>query len=72
MPPLSLSLGPRYCTSCESRQVRISRRQNAFEWLMLLFLLRPYRCEFCNDRHYGFIFRPRVEPPAEQRSPISR
>jgi hypothetical protein len=72
MPPLSLSLGPCSCTSCESRRVRDSRQQNALEWFMLLFLLRPYRCEFCNDRHYGFIFRPRVQASGAPRTQVSR
>jgi len=71
IPSLSLSVGPRYCTSCGSRRVQRSRRRNPLEWLMLLFLLRPFRCGFCNDRHYGFFFRRRVVPSAEEGSEVS-
>jgi hypothetical protein len=61
MPPLSLSAGPRRCTSCGSREVQRSRRRNPLEWLILpLLLLRPFRCNLCDDRHYGFFFRKRA------------
>jgi hypothetical protein len=60
-PPLSLSLGPRCCTSCGSLEVQRSRRRNALERFILpCALLRPFRCSLCNDRHYGFYFRKRA------------
>jgi hypothetical protein len=59
--PLSLSVGPRCCTSCGCLEVQRSRRCNPVEWLILpLLLLRPFRCSECHDRHYGFFFRKRA------------
>jgi hypothetical protein len=60
LPPLTLSVGPRRCVSCGSLEVQRSRWRNPFEWLLLAFLLRPFRCSECNNRHYGFFFRKRA------------
>jgi hypothetical protein len=66
--PLSLSFGPRFCTSCGSSQVGRSHRGKLLEWLMVPFLLRPFRCRCCGDRHYGFFFRRRVVSETQEGS----
>ena len=51
----------RYCPECHSRDIRRSTRRGLFESLVLpLVLLRPYRCERCDARVYGFVFAARV------------
>ncbi len=50
----------RRCPYCNSFVVRRSKRQNLFEFAVLpLFLLRPYRCQACDLRHYSFVFSKR-------------
>ncbi len=40
--------------------MRRSKRQNLFEFAVLpLFLLRRYRCQACDLRHYSFVFSKR-------------
>jgi hypothetical protein len=49
----------RQCPCCRSVSVRRSRRRGFVEFVLPLFLMRPYRCSVCFRRHYGFIFRSR-------------
>ena len=43
--------------------MRRSRRQNLFEAIALpLLLLRPYRCQACDLRHYNFVFSKSGHP----------
>lgn len=46
------------CLRCGSTHLRRSHRKNAFErFLLPLLLIRPYRCQECKLRQYGFGFR---------------
>lgn len=49
----------RQCPRCNSFSVRRSRRRGFVEFMLPLFLMRPYRCSVCFRRHYGFILRSR-------------
>lgn len=49
----------RQCPRCKSFSVRRSRRRGFVEFMLPLFLMRPYRCSGCFRRHYGFILRSR-------------
>ena len=52
----------RRCPSCGCIEVRRSAKKNLFEATLLRFLLaRPFRCENCNYRFYGSVFRKRVQ-----------
>ena len=43
--------------------MRRFRRQNLFEAIALpLMLLRPYRCQACDLRHYNFVFSKSGHP----------
>jgi hypothetical protein len=43
-----------------------------FEWLILpLFLLRPFRCEKCDNRFHGLFFAMRVRAEAETTDDIA-
>lgn len=47
----------RICPHCRSAEVRRSRRRGFVEHTILRALfLRPYRCQNCDGRHYGFKF----------------
>ena len=47
----------RRCPNCNSFEVHRSKRRSVFEWVVLpLLLLRPFRCQDCDRRHYGFAF----------------
>jgi len=44
----------RCCPSCRSFDVRRSHRRSLLEVVLLpLFLMRPFRCEDCGNRHYN-------------------
>jgi hypothetical protein len=37
-----------------------SKRRGLLEWtILLVLLLRPFRCRQCSARHLSFFFRPR-------------
>jgi len=62
-----LRLVVRRCPYCGSSTVRRSRRQNLFEAIALpLLLLRPYRCQACDLRHYSFVFTKRGQSASMQ------
>jgi len=45
------------CLRCGSSHLRRSHRKNAVErFLLPLLLIRPYRCQECKLRQYGFGF----------------
>ena len=49
------------CPSCGRAEVRRSALRNSFEATLLAFLMtRPFRCESCGIRFYGFMFRRRA------------
>jgi hypothetical protein len=51
----------RRCPSCGRVEVRRSARKNSFEVALLpFFFARPFRCESCGNRFYGFTFRRKV------------
>lgn len=55
---ISLSLGTRQCPLCGSEDVLRSHRRGILEWtVLLLLLLRPFRCRQCSARHLTFFFR---------------
>ncbi len=57
---ISLSLSTRQCPLCGSEDVLRSSRRGVLEWtVLLLFLLRPFRCRQCSARHVTFFFRRR-------------
>ena len=58
----------RRCPECHSEQVRLSTHVSTAEKFLMLVLLRPYRCESCDLRYYGFLFSRRKDeqsPPQE-------
>jgi hypothetical protein len=56
---LTFSTGPRYCLRCGSEDVSRARLRGGVDFLILLSLLRPFRCRSCQARYYGFFFRKR-------------
>ena len=61
---ISISRGPRRCPMCGSMDVLRSKRRTLVEFLILpLLLLRPFRCQKCSARHFGFLFRKRSTAP---------
>lgn len=64
----------RICPKCRSHDVHRSRRRGFVERVLLpLVLKRPYRCDGCNSRYYGYTFARRlpVPEPAEPETPGS-
>jgi hypothetical protein len=54
-------MSTRCCPICKSKDVRRSMRRGKLESLVLPFLLlRPFRCESCDHRYYGWFFSKRV------------
>ena len=52
----------RRCPFCGSHDVARSSRRDAFEKVVLpIFLLRPFRCLKCEERHYNFLYSRRIE-----------
>ena len=57
---VSLGLGRRRCPLCGSEEILRSHRRGVLEWtILLLLLLRPFRCRQCSARHLTFFFRRR-------------
>jgi hypothetical protein len=57
---ISLWLGTRKCPLCGSEDVLRSHRRGVLEWtILLLLLIRPFRCRQCSARHLTFFFRRR-------------
>src|ERR1035438_7300739 len=51
----------RYCPECRSRDVRRSVRWGLYETCVLpLILMRPYRCQKCDNRFFGLVFAGRA------------
>lgn len=46
----------RECPYCGSTEVRPSHRFPFKDDFLTLLLLKPYRCEACNKRHYNLIW----------------
>jgi hypothetical protein len=76
---ISLELGTRQCPLCGSEDVLRSHRRGVLEWtVLLLLLLRPFRCRQCSARHLTFFFRRHrlkiskdaVPEPAKEQSTI--
>ena len=45
------------CPSCQSINVRHSRRRNLFERVLLLLVLkRPWKCRTCGHRYYALLW----------------
>ena len=47
----------RFCPHCGSAQVSRSRRRGIVDTLLMVVLLRPYRCLKCDGRSYQFSVR---------------
>lgn len=45
---------PPRCPHCKNDIVYYSHRANAWEWIVLLFGGRPYRCRYCSRRFVAF------------------
>ncbi|MGH9509610.1 MAG: hypothetical protein ACRD2Q_01045 [Terriglobales bacterium] len=62
----------RICPQCRSYDVHRSRRRGFVERVLLpLVLKRPYRCDGCNSRYYGYTFAqplPDPEPSSQKKS----
>ena len=61
-PPIVVSSG-RKCPRCGSIDVRSSHPQTLMDAIALALLLKPYRCQDCNDRHYNLRWARRMELP---------
>jgi hypothetical protein len=62
----------RRCPFCGSNDVSRSSRHDFFEKVVLsLFLMRPFRCLKCEERHYNFVHsrRTQLELNAQNSSP---
>jgi hypothetical protein len=47
----------RCCPACRSFDVRRSHRRSLLEVVILpIFLMRPFRCEDCGQRHYNLVW----------------
>jgi len=65
----------RRCPYCGSHNVVRSSRYDIFEKMVLpIFLLRPFRCLKCEERHYDFVSSRRMKlgPGKEEISNTSR
>jgi hypothetical protein len=51
----------RECPYCGSSKVRPSQRFPFKDDFVALLLLKPYRCESCNKRHYNVIWAKRAD-----------
>jgi len=57
---ISFGLGTRQCPLCGSEDILRSHRRGVLErTILLLLLLRPFRCRQCSARHLTFFFRRR-------------
>ena len=55
----------RICPKCRSYDVHRSRRRGFLERVLLpLILKRPYRCDGCNSRYYGYALARSLPVPA--------
>ena len=53
----------RCCPQCGSRDICRSRREGIIEkYILPLLRLRPFHCEDCARRYYGWIFAKRAKP----------
>jgi hypothetical protein len=62
----------RRCPYCGSNDVYRSSRRDIFEKVVLpLFLMRPFRCLKCEERHYNFVYsrRMKLETSVQSNSP---
>jgi len=51
----------RCCPNCHSRIIHRSTRRSALEkWVLPFILVRPFRCEMCDYRYFGFAFATRM------------
>lgn len=56
--------GQRECPHCGSQEIARSRRHGALESLLKATLrLRPYRCQECGERFFGYAGAARAESP---------
>jgi hypothetical protein len=69
---VSFWVGPRECPLCGSCDVTRSHRNGVLECTILLVLLiRPFRCRQCSARHLTFFFRKRRKYEKENSIDIS-
>ncbi len=65
----------RLCPKCRGHNVHRSRRQGFVErFLLPLTLHRPFRCEHCNTRYYGYAYSTpvRVAGPAQPEAEVAK
>jgi len=59
----------RRCPKCNSLAVRRSHRRGLHEQIILRILLqRPFRCQDCEQRHYGFVLARSAHAGPSRRS----
>ncbi len=64
--------GPLYCPACSADEIVPAARWEIHDFLLLpLLLLRPFRCNGCRYRFYGFFFRKSVTQSVSKTRPSS-
>jgi hypothetical protein len=70
---VSFLIGARECPLCGSDDVIRSHRKGVLEWtILLLLLIRPFRCRQCSARHLTFFFRKRHKTEKETSIDLSK
>ena len=74
----------RICPQCHSLEVHRSRRRGFVERFLLAFVFkRPFRCDSCKTRYYGYVYstplpaeyaasKPKAQAAAEGAQPRSQ
>ncbi|MCU1324764.1 MAG: hypothetical protein JWN34_134 [Bryobacterales bacterium] len=52
--PADTGLGRRFCPACTSTNIRRTSRKGAFEQVLRLFFVAPFRCRACRHKFYKF------------------
>jgi hypothetical protein len=58
-----------YCSLCHSDDLVRSRRREILDFVLLVVLLRPFRCMECGSRTYAPVFAKRAASGSEAKMP---